>query len=238
MKKEVEFKSDGLILRGTLFTPDGKEEFGGIVLMHGLGSNHENYLPICEALLEKGIASLAFDFRGCGKSEGDLEESSVNDEVTDGQAALEFLLSQKGIKSQSIGLVGASMGGHVAATLAGRNPNIISLILRAPVAVPEELVNLPKKERTGRDWIKDKNQWTTSPALKAIENFKNFLLIVASENDETIPFEMLEEYKKRSGARFSEIQILKGAAHRLGTPDSPEREDLKKMVVTWFTRES
>ena len=179
---------------------------------------------------------MAFDFRGCGESEGVFEDSTVHNNITDAQAALDFLLKQKGIKKMSIGLVGVSRGGHVAVVIAGKNPNIISLILRAPVAYPTDLVDLPKGQRQGDNWLKDKSRWIDSPAFEAVANFKNFLLILESEKDEIIPLEMLEEYKKRSGAMFSEIQTIKGAGHNLGEPESPYREEFKKMVVAWFIR--
>lgn len=236
MQKEVKFFSDGLVLRGTLFIPE-KENFGGVIFYHGSGSRRNNYLPIGEELAELGVASLAFDFRGCGKSDGVFESSTITDSVTDGQAALDFLLLQKGLKKDSIGLVGVSRGGHVASVIAGNNPkNIVSVILRAPVAYPKDLVDLPKGKRVGDNWLKDKSRWATSPALTGIEKFKHFLLIVVSEKDEIIPKEMIDEYKVHSGAQFTDVQIIKGATHNIGKPDSIYRQEFKDLVVTWFTR--
>jgi dienelactone hydrolase len=238
MKKEVEFKSDGLTLKGTLYLPEGKKDFGGALLLHGSGSRRKNYLPVAEALSKKGIAALAFDFRGCGESEGDFEKSTVNDNVTDAQAALDFLLKQPGIKQTNVGVVGASRGGHVAAVLAAKNPDhIVSLILRAPVAYPKSLVDSDQEERKNTDWIKEKTSWSDSPALEAIEKFENFLLLVASEKDEIIPSVMIKEYEERSNAKFVEVQTILGATHNLGKPDSPERKEFIDIVTTWFTRE-
>src|ERR1035437_9424799 len=96
MKKQaVEFKVGKETIRGSLFIPEGRGPFPAVVFYHGRGSNRKNYLPMAESLAQKGIMALAFDFRGCGESDGKFRNQTHKMGIEDGKAALEFLLTQK-----------------------------------------------------------------------------------------------------------------------------------------------
>ena len=62
--------SDGLILRGTLTYPHGQvgTKYPLAVLAHQYPSTHDSFQPLCADLHALGIATLAFDMRGQGKS--------------------------------------------------------------------------------------------------------------------------------------------------------------------------
>jgi pimeloyl-ACP methyl ester carboxylesterase len=61
---------DGLILRGNLTYPHGRvgSRYPLAVLAHQYPSTHESFMPLCSDLHALGIATLAFDLRGAGKS--------------------------------------------------------------------------------------------------------------------------------------------------------------------------
>jgi dienelactone hydrolase len=61
---------DGLILRGTLTYPHGNTgtRYPLAVLAHQFPSTHDSFAPFCADLHALGIATLAFDMRGQGKS--------------------------------------------------------------------------------------------------------------------------------------------------------------------------
>jgi alpha/beta superfamily hydrolase len=63
---------------------------------------------ICEALSARSILSLKFNFRGVGGSEGTF--SNGKDELSDVNAAISFVETQKEIDSGRIGLAGYSAG--------------------------------------------------------------------------------------------------------------------------------
>jgi pimeloyl-ACP methyl ester carboxylesterase len=62
--------ADGLILRGTLTYPHGHvgTRYPLAVMAHQYPSTHESFQPVCADLHALGIATLAFDMRGQGKS--------------------------------------------------------------------------------------------------------------------------------------------------------------------------
>lgn len=67
---------DGLRLAGTLVTPDSATD-QAVVLVRGGGVTHEEgsfFQRMAQGLSEAGVASLRFDLRGHGKSEGGIRE--------------------------------------------------------------------------------------------------------------------------------------------------------------------
>jgi dienelactone hydrolase len=62
--------TDGLILRGQLTYPHGQvgSRYPLAVMAHQYPSTHDSFMPLCADLHALGIATLAFDMRGQGKS--------------------------------------------------------------------------------------------------------------------------------------------------------------------------
>ena len=62
--------TDGLVLRGQLTYPHGQvgTRYPLAVLAHQYPSTHDSFMPFCADLHALGIATLAFDLRGQGKS--------------------------------------------------------------------------------------------------------------------------------------------------------------------------
>jgi alpha/beta superfamily hydrolase len=85
---------------------------------------------ICQALAEKSIAALRFNFRGVGKSGGEYGEGIGEQE--DVKAALDFALATKNIDKERIGLAGYSFGGMVALPVALRDERVKRLALVSP----------------------------------------------------------------------------------------------------------
>jgi dienelactone hydrolase len=86
-------------------------------------------------LASMGYAAFTFDFCGGGlgsKSEGKSEEMSVNSEVKDLEAVLEYVKSCPDVDTNRISLLGCSQGGFVSAICAVNHPEIENLILFYP----------------------------------------------------------------------------------------------------------
>jgi alpha/beta superfamily hydrolase len=85
---------------------------------------------ICQALAEKNVAALRFNFRGVGKSGGEHGEGIGEQE--DVRAALDFALATENIDKERIGLAGYSFGGMVALPVALRDERVKRLALVSP----------------------------------------------------------------------------------------------------------
>ena len=85
---------------------------------------------ICQALAQKSIAALRFNFRGVGKSGGKFGEGIAEQE--DVKAALAFVLSTANIDQKRIGLAGYSFGTSVIVPVAVQDERFKLLALVSP----------------------------------------------------------------------------------------------------------
>ncbi|MGH7246562.1 MAG: alpha/beta hydrolase [Pseudomonadota bacterium] len=129
----VSFQSAGLHLHGYLGVPDDlrpAQRRAAFVVLHGFGSNCEsnNVLQPTRMLSEFGYATLRFDMRGCGKSEGEFGRIICLEQVEDLGNALDFLARHPAVNADRIGAIGSSFGGAVAVYAGGTNPRVAAVI--------------------------------------------------------------------------------------------------------------
>jgi hypothetical protein len=139
---------DGLRLVGTLTVPDALPRRAA-VLVHGGGVTREEggfFARLASGLAEKGSASLRFDLRGHGESEGRQEELTLASILTDITAALALVRDE--VAPEGLALLGASFSGGICAYFASRHPEALrSLVMLNP------LLNYKKR------FIDDKPYW-------------------------------------------------------------------------------
>ena len=71
---------DGLAY--ALFLPRRGAAAGGVVILHGAGSQKENHFDFARACRAAGLAAVAFDQRGHGESDGALDGRAIDDVAT------------------------------------------------------------------------------------------------------------------------------------------------------------
>ena len=101
IEQNISFLSDGLALAGTITLPDIQGTFPGVVLVPGSGQVDRNenakklainaFREISAVLATKGIASLRYDKRGIGQSQGDFWKTGFYDNIKDASNAVDFL---------------------------------------------------------------------------------------------------------------------------------------------------
>ena len=125
-----------LILEGIVQTPDhGQGMSGGALICHPnplYGGNMHNKVTraLSDALVQRGLVSLRFNFRGTGKIQGMHGEGL--DEMQDVKAALDFLLQQQGVDPARMVLAGYSFGCWVGLRAASEDPRPTHLIGISP----------------------------------------------------------------------------------------------------------
>jgi len=127
-EKYVEFYSDQIKLRGTLYLP---EDFNAtmaypcIVACSGYTGLNAIYPHLfAEVMTPKGFVVLGFDYRGCGESDGERGRLLLEEQVKDIRNGITFLKYQTEVKQSGMVLLGWGMGAGLVIRAAEKNPDI------------------------------------------------------------------------------------------------------------------
>jgi len=117
MREDISFEAEGDVLRGWLYTPDNVSgPAPTIVMAHGFSAVKEMYLDkFAEAFANAGLASVVFDNRNFGDSDGEPRyEIDPYQQVRDYRHAITYAETRDEVDSNRIGVWGSSYsGGHV-----------------------------------------------------------------------------------------------------------------------------
>jgi uncharacterized protein len=196
-----------------LFAPDGPAA-GGVVILHGAGSQKESHYDFARACRAAGLAALAFDQRGHGASDGALDGGAIDD-----VASVAALLPD----GAPVALRGSSMGGWVALAAAG------AVDAAAVVATcPASSEQLARGLHDGRFTFRAEPD-TLAPLLRSVDlaaaaaALGDRLLLMHAEGDEAVPVE--QSRALHAAAPESSIEVVPGGDHRSVQHD-PEMQAL------------
>ena len=132
MEQPITFISEGLKLAGVLHVPDGDtaRPRPAFLVLHGFGSNKDSggTRATASLLSDLGYASLRFDMRGCGESEGPRGRVICLEQVEDTRNALAFLAGRPGVDPQRMAVSGQSFGAAVAIYTAGVDRRVAACV--------------------------------------------------------------------------------------------------------------
>lgn len=140
------------LLEGDLWLPEGDGRSPGVVVAHPHpqrgGSMDNNVVQaLCVGLQEAGVASLRFNFRGVGRSEG--VSGGGDAEPNDVLGALDFLIGHDSIDPDAIGLAGYSFGARASLAALPQQPGVRALMcVAAPLREP-----LPREQHPACPFI-------------------------------------------------------------------------------------
>ena len=252
MQEPFCFRHRGALVAGMLHLPPGRSRSPAVALFHGFtGQRCEPnfiFVRLSRRLEEVGIASLRFDFRGSGESEGEFEDMTPLGEVSDGRAALRQLRNAKRIDPKRLGVLGFSLGGLVAALVAAREPALKSIVLWAAVARPErtargKLSTREKAtlERTGRldigGMYAGKAFWREREKIDppaALARSKAPVLVIHGTADKSVAYSdstLFLRTARARGIRAERIPV-EGANHVFSSV--PWRNLVVEATVKWF----
>lgn len=136
MKKEVEFRSEGTLIRATLVLPEAtKGPVPAVVMGGGWCYVKEIVMPhYAKAIVAAGAAVLMFDYRHSGASEGEPRQLiDPAKQIEDFKNAVTFVSSLPEIDPDKVGVWGISYaGGHVLA-VGATDPRVKCVISNIPV---------------------------------------------------------------------------------------------------------
>lgn len=115
-----------------------------VVMLHGVKKNRTDVLRAALTLRRAGFNILVFDGRGHGNSEGRYVTYGYF-ERRDVESAIDWLITEKQVDRNRVGLAGESMGAAIALQVAAQNPWIKAVWADSPFAslklIAEEFVS-------------------------------------------------------------------------------------------------
>ncbi|MBP5374391.1 MAG: alpha/beta fold hydrolase [Bacteroidales bacterium] len=235
-KYEVYGPQGGIAIK--LCLPDGfnpqTDRCPMVILMHGIFSSKDyNPMPsIAKGLAAAGIASLRMDFNGHGKSEGRMQDMTIEKEIADAMAVWDYVRALPYVSE--IGLLGHSQGGVIASmtagrlALAGEAPS--ALLLIAPGSVikeacqggkffnarfdpsdPPEYIVCWGMMRLGREYLLSTQ---TLDIYGTASAYKGPVLLQHGSRDSIVPMWCSEKYLETYGPSASLI-VVEGENHTI-----------------------
>jgi pimeloyl-ACP methyl ester carboxylesterase len=134
--RNVTFESQGVVCRGVFTWPDHAAERPPLVIMaHGFGGTCDRSLPAYAAHFERaGIATLRFDYRHFGASDGTPRQLLVpRREVADYHAALAFARAELPVDTARIALWGTSFSGGTVLVVAAEDGAVAATVSQCPM---------------------------------------------------------------------------------------------------------
>ncbi len=253
--KPITFKNQGQQIQGMWHEPEtDSQSFPAVLFLHGFlatkSEAHRIFIKMSRQLAEQGIASLRIDFRGCGESEGNSKDVTITGLESDAQAAIAFLKKQPNVDVSKIAVLGMSLGGGIASTLADFDPS--ALVLWAPVANLlecteikigeqnlEEVLKAPFidyfGEFVGQEFLYQIAGFEPTSHLKA---FQKPVKVIQGTDDLTVPVHQSELYEAafKKNHPLNHRFLIEGADHQFSSIPSQEQlfsETLKFLKEVW-----
>ncbi|WP_067934746.1 alpha/beta hydrolase family protein [Alicyclobacillus kakegawensis] len=231
MQRAVELVSHGATLRGMEHIPDqAAEKYPAVLLFHGFTGNrlepHRMFLKISRMLEDIGYASFRFDFMGSGESDGNFEDMTLSTEVADAHRMVDWVKQHPKVDAKRVVLLGLSMGGLVASLVAGDRPDDVwRLILMAPAGNMPGIVRSIESSQAvqpdaevfdhagnlvGRAFADDLRGLDVFPRAA---RYRGPVLLIHGEKDETVPYQVSEQYRDLAYGDCASIHIVPDANH-------------------------
>lgn len=128
--EDVTFRSGELTLAGTLWLPTGTAPRAAVVLLPDESPGTRDAVePYPAFLIQQGLAVLAYDRRGSGRSAGEGQPwaSGLRELADDGLAAAKWLRERTGVRD--VGLMGFGQGAWAAVQAAAREQGLGFVVL-------------------------------------------------------------------------------------------------------------
>lgn len=247
--QDISIDGDHEKLAATLQTPDGKDEYPLVIIMHGFTANKEGELLkyLADDLEKYGIASLRFDFNGHGQSAGRFQDMTVPNEIEDAKCVYAYASRLPEVKN--ISLAGHSQGGVVASMTAGilGTEKVKSLALMAPAAVlredvlrgmifdkhydaenPPATIDITGGLKLGADYVKTAQ---TLPIYETASQYQGPAFMIHGTGDTVVPYTYSLRYQR---IYFNgELKLVPGEDHMF----SHDTKGAAQAVADYFHRQ-
>ena len=249
MEIYCEIKTEEGVLRGMMNRPKQKK-YPLVILLHGFTASRLGpcfaFVRLARELEKQGIGSMRFDFLGSGESDGDFKEMTYMSECKQAIYILEEVKKLEDVTE--IYLLGHSMGGAIAGNIAALFPDLIKkCCLWAPAFCMPSLIRYVKENN---QFPLMENSFYDCKGLKLskefvdqiidldlylhLEDYKNPLMIIHGNEDDTVPFVSSKTYLKQYDRDDIEFIELDKGSHNFEVYN--EITPVLEHTVEFFTK--
>ena len=234
MEESVRFGERGLA--GVLHSPP-RRPLACVITCHGFLSNKDSpkYIEMANRFCEEGFSVLRFDFRGCGESPGELDQTTLSGRIEDLGSALDFVVGER--KHEKVGLMGSSLGGCVSILKAG-DERVKALVTWATPCIRGESFGLEmgvfrelQRNLAGYD------------ITKTLRETNRPILIIHGSSDKLVPPSQARALYENAN-QPKNILMVEGADHVFSDPVHRRKaieatlDWLKKYLQKYFCRDA
>lgn len=184
-------------------TPEAKRV---VIINHGNAGNLLNRLFIAKSLIQAGNSVVLYDYRGYGKSEGDISLPGLQE---DALAVYDYTRDTLGYKPEQIVLYGESIGGGVSARVAQQRP-VAAVIMHSPFTALHHVA------QSGAVWLHLYPDWVFPQPHYENTSFVQGkhppLLILYGDKDHLVPPEQSRQLFSQA-SQPKTIVLVRGAGH-------------------------
>lgn len=251
MERQVAFRNEGQRVYGMLHVADTGARAPAVALFHSCTGTkiepHRIFVKMARQLAAHGMAALRFDFRGSGESEGEFVDATVEGEISDALKSLDFLQAQPEVDPDRLAVLGLSLGGLVAACVAGRDMRVRSLALWAALGLMEDVIAANEKSQqvteqqlAERGFIDHGGNLLGKafheglPRMRPLEEVARYrgpALIIHGTGDDVVSVKNASAFERAIRGR-TEVRLVDGANHTFDRYEW-EREVIES-TLDWF----
>jgi pimeloyl-ACP methyl ester carboxylesterase len=203
------------------------------VFLHGAGqSNSERFAGLSAFFAGHGVAVIALDFIGHGKTGGKMSDNSLALRTSHALAVIGHWTQA----DVPLILCGSSMSGHTALRVASElGERVKSLWLLQPAVYAREAEDA-KFTADFTEILRRPESWKSSHALQDAARFSGKALVTIGSEDKVIPWGVIEALMDnlRKSATETRLEVFDGVGHELPTwlPQHPDTcQDLFDYLV-------
>ena len=200
--------SDNLNLHGWFIKSNNTPALATVIYFHGNGGNISHVAWIGKNLASRGFDVLLFDYRGYGRSEGEVDGET--ELYRDGDAAYEYVVTLRGVRPEQLILYGQSLGTTVAADVASRKP-CGAVILESGLSSAADMAAVVLPYLPRRIYILGRNRFESARKLSQV---KVPVLITHGDPDPVIPVEQGRSLYAAANEP-KKLLIFPGAGHNV-----------------------
>jgi dienelactone hydrolase len=241
--RQIAFEGSLGTLRGLVHVPGSDTPVPGIIMLHGFTGHHIEdgrlFVQAARHFAAAGFAVLRFDFYGSGDSDGTFDEFTMDTQIADAVAALDWFGALPEVNAARIGALGLSRGGAVLARLAGQDARLKAITFWNAASLPD--LHAPSIEamranggitgglRVGHAFL---DTYYGADIVGALTDYSGPGLVIQGTADEVIAAAEAVALKEALGAR-GELRYIQGANHTFQHPDW--RADVFAATTRFFT---